>query len=100
MGFNILPNPPVGVIGQHPKRTNMSKMEPEATEFLKRIVWSLSSGLVWLFFNIGFGIYKGWMVPEHGLQVSNIIFYAWMIISLALLIWINYRIWRKKFPHG
>ena len=78
----------------------MSQMEDDAAEFLKRVVWSLSSGLLWLIINLGVGIYAGWMVPENGITLGNIIFYLWMLISLGVLIWINYKIWKKKFPHG
>ncbi len=78
----------------------MSEMEEDASRFLKRVVWSLSSGLLWLFINLGLGIYNGWMVPVHGITIGNIIFYIWMGISLGLLIWVNYKIWKEKFPHG
>ncbi len=78
----------------------MSQMEDDAAQFLKRVVWSLSSGLLWLIINLGIGIYAGWMVPENGITLGNIIFYIWMGLSLGLLIYINYQIWKKKFPHG
>ena len=78
----------------------MSQMEDDAAQFLKRVVWSLSSGLLWLIINLGIGIYAGWMVPENGITLGNIIFYIWMLLSLGLLIYVNYRIWKKKFPHG
>ncbi|MFM9908810.1 MAG: hypothetical protein ACKVOW_05660 [Chitinophagaceae bacterium] len=78
----------------------MSEMEEDASRFLKRIVWSLSSGLVWMFINLGMGIYNGWMVPKEKIGITNIIFYIWMVVSLILLIWINRRIWKDKFPHG
>jgi len=78
----------------------MSQMEDDAAQFLKRVVWSLSSGLLWLIINLGVGIYAGWMVPENGITLGNIIFYIWMVFSLGLLIYVNYQIWKKKFPHG
>lgn len=75
-------------------------MEPEVRRFLKRIVQSLSLGLLWLFINLTIGIYVGLMVPEHELTIGNIIFYIWMAVSLAALLWVLYRIWKEKFPHG
>jgi hypothetical protein len=78
----------------------MSQIEQETTRFLKRIIWSLSSGLVWLFINFGVGIYNGWMVPRGEIKLANIIFYIWMLLSSGILIWINYKIWKEKFPHG
>jgi FtsH-binding integral membrane protein len=74
--------------------------QDDPRDFLRRIVWTLSLGLVWLVATIGIGTYAGLMVPEKKLTIGNIIFYGWMLISLAGLIWVNYRIWKKKFPHG
>lgn len=78
----------------------MDLMEDDTKDFLKRIVWTVSSGLAWLFFTLGLGAYNGWMVPEHGIRTANIIFYVWAAISTTALIWFNLRIWKKKFPHG
>ncbi|MBC7850070.1 MAG: hypothetical protein H7Y31_10050 [Chitinophagaceae bacterium] len=78
----------------------MSEIEDDASNFLKRIVWSISSVLVWLFINVAIGIYNGWMIPENGVKIGNIIFYIWFVVSLSILIWINYKIWKEKFPHG
>ena len=75
-------------------------MEDDAKDFLRRIVWSLSLGLLWLVTNIGIGAYNRLLVPEGTITTGNIIFYIWMVVSLTALIWINYRIWKKKFPHG
>ena len=55
-------------------------------------------GLVWLITNIAVGAYNDLFTPTG--TTGNIIFYCWMVISLATLIWLNYRIWKKKFPHG
>ncbi|NII24404.1 hypothetical protein HB364_04910 [Pseudoflavitalea sp. X16] len=78
----------------------MAYEQDDPRDFLRRIVWTLSLGLVWLVGTIGIGTYAGLMVPEKKLTIGNIIFYGWMLISLAGLIWVNYRIWKKKFPHG
>lgn len=78
----------------------MSYAEDDPRDFLRRVVWSLSLGLVWLVSTIGIGTYAGLMVPEKRLTIANFIFYIWMGLSLVALIWINVRIWKKKFPHG
>lgn len=78
----------------------MGYEQDDPRDFLRRIVWTLSLGLVWLVATIGIGTYAGLMVPDKKLTIGNIIFYGWMLISLAGLIWVNYRIWKKKFPHG
>ena len=75
-------------------------IEDEVNDFLKRIVWSVSLGFLWLVLTLGIGAYNHLLVPENGLSLGHIIFYIWGVGSLVGLIWINYRIWRKKFPHG
>lgn len=78
----------------------MPYAQDDPRDFLRRVVWSLSLGLVWLVSNIGIGTYTGLMVPDKNVTTGNILFYVWMATSLAALIWINVRIWKKKFPHG
>jgi len=78
----------------------MSKMESDAKDLLRRVVWSISLGLLWLITTLGIGTYNGLLVPEKGLRTSNIIFYLWMAASLVGLVWINIIIWKKKIPHG
>jgi hypothetical protein len=75
-------------------------IENDVKDFLKRIVWSVSLGFLWLVLTLGVGAYNQLLVPENGLSIGNIIFYIWMAGSLVFLIWVNVRIWRKKFPHG
>jgi hypothetical protein len=74
--------------------------DPDPREFLKRIVWTIFLALLWLVLTLGIGTYNQLLVPEKELTTGNIIFYAWMVISLIALIWANIRIWKKKFPHG
>ncbi len=69
-------------------------------DFLKRIVWTIFLAFLWLMLTLGIGAYNQLLVPAKKLTAGNIIFYSWMLISLAALIWINIRIWSKKFPHG
>lgn len=78
----------------------MGLMEDDVRDFLKRIVWTVSSGFLWLTITVGIGAYTGLLVPEHGLRFSNIIFYIWGVGSLAALVYMYIRIWSKKFPHG
>lgn len=75
-------------------------VEDEVKDFLKRIVWSVSLGFLWLTLTLGIGAYNQLLVPENGLSIGNIIFYIWGVGSLITLIWVYVRIWRKKFPHG
>jgi FtsH-binding integral membrane protein len=78
----------------------MSMMEDEVKDFMRRIVWSLSLGLLWLITTLGIGSYNHLLVPDPHITIGNIIFYIWFVASLATLIWIYIRIWKKRFPHG
>lgn len=78
----------------------MSRMEHDAKDLLRRVVWSISLALLWLITTIGIGAYNGLLVPEKGLRITNIIFYVWMVASLVGLVRINIIIWKKKIPHG
>ena len=78
----------------------MSMMEDDVKDFLKRIVWTVSSGFLWLTITLGIGAYNNLFVPDPTLSIGNIIFYFWASGSLAALIYLYIRIWKKKFPHG
>ncbi len=78
----------------------MSMMEDDVKDFLKRIVWTVSSGFLWLTITLGIGAYNNLLVPDNGITIGNIIFYIWGAGSLAGLLYMYSRIWKKKFPHG
>jgi hypothetical protein len=75
-------------------------MEHDIRDFLKRIVWTVFSMFLWLTLTVGIGAYNNLLVPEHGISIGNIIFYIWSAGSLAALVYLYIRIWKKKFPHG
>ena len=39
----------------------MSMMEPEVKDFLKKVLQSVFTGLLWMMINMIAGIYFGWM---------------------------------------
>lgn len=70
-------------------------LDPEVTKYFKKIIRSLFAGLMWLIINITGGIYYGLAFRESYSRIVNILFYAWLAASLALLLWYYYRVWRK-----
>ena len=78
----------------------MGGLEPEVKDFLKRIVWSVFLGLLWLMLNTTFGIYFNLLFVEDKISFGNIIYYLFFLLSLVGLIWFYYKTWSKKFPHG
>ena len=78
----------------------MNNEESDVQDFLQRIVRSLTAFLGWLFLNMTGGIFAGYLFFTGTPGLGNIIFYAWMIGSLAALLWYLNKTWKKKFPAG
>jgi hypothetical protein len=75
-------------------------MEPEAREFLRRVLFTVLFGLAWLFVNMTLGIYFD-LMPIYGRpDVWNIGYYIFFAGSGVLYVRFLLRTWRKKFPHG
>jgi hypothetical protein len=74
----------------------MSEMEPEVSEFLKKIVWSLSAIMVWMLINILFGIKWGYALFETGHTLGSVIFYTWIMISSYFLFRLYQKFWGQK----
>ena len=71
-------------------------MEPGVRAYLLRILYSLTAGLFWLFITMTGGIYMGWLFFEGNMKTGNIVFYSFMVLTFALLVWYLARLWNKK----
>jgi hypothetical protein len=78
----------------------MDMMEPEVKDFLKKVIQSVFLGLLWMMVNMIAGIFFGLMFINDRVSAGNIIFYIFLTLSLAGLLFFYYRTWKKKFPHG
>jgi NADH:ubiquinone oxidoreductase subunit 3 (subunit A) len=74
----------------------MSGMEPEAQDFLKRIVQTVSMGILFLLLHMTFGLYLNWAFFEGAPRIGNIVYYVILILSLTGLIYFYYRLWKGK----
>ena len=74
----------------------MSGMEPEAQEFLKRIVQTVSVGILFMLLHMTFGLYLNWGFFEGTPRLGNIIYYIVFLASLSGLIYFYYRLWKGK----
>ncbi|MFY7840528.1 MAG: hypothetical protein ACOVP7_09635 [Lacibacter sp.] len=74
----------------------MSGMEPETQEFLKRIVQTVSVGMLFMLLHMTFGLYLNWGFFEGSPTIGNIIYYIVFLASLAGLIYFYYRLWKGK----
>ncbi len=75
----------------------MSGMEPEAQEFLKRIVQTVSTGILFLLLHMTFGLYLNWGFFEGTPRLGNIIYYIVFLASLSGLIYFYYGCGRGRY---
>lgn len=68
-------------------------MEPEITLFLKKILWTLSTLLLWMMVNILFGLKWEYAIPAAERALGSAIFYGWMLISLFFLFKLYKKYW-------
>ncbi len=78
----------------------MSSIEPEARDFLRKIVWSIFYGIVFMMVNMTLGIYVGLFFPGERPSIWNILYYLFFLFTVFLLVRYYYRTWKQKFPHG
>ena len=71
-------------------------MEDDAKRFLRKIVSTLSVAILWMLINMTWGIYLGWMIVEDHVRTGNILFYAWFVISLGLMLFYFSKLWGTK----
>ena len=71
-------------------------MEPKVIQYLKRIIKTISVGLLWMIINTKLGIANNYAFVEGGVKTSNIVFYVWFIISLAAMLFYLYKIWKTN----
>ena len=73
----------------------VSEIEPEIKTFLKRVLQTVTAMVVWAFISMFFGLYLEWAIVHDHFNTFNLIFYTWFLVSLAGLIYVFVRIWKK-----
>jgi hypothetical protein len=63
-------------------------------KYFRKIIYSFSFGMLWLTANVTAGIYFG-LAYERDQPLLIILFYAFFVFSLFLLLRYYYRTWRK-----
>lgn len=69
--------------------------DPEVKKYLKKILQTISFGLLWLMTGVTAGIYLELGDTSSKPVIGTILFYASMAISLLLLIRYLYNTWKK-----
>ena len=69
-------------------------MEPKIIQYLKRIVKTISIGLLWMIIKSRIGITSNYAFIEGKIKLGNIIFYSWFIVSLAAMLYYFFKVWK------
>jgi NADH:ubiquinone oxidoreductase subunit 3 (subunit A) len=72
-------------------------MEPEVRAFLKRVLKTVSAGMLFLLFHMTAGLYFNWAFFEGSIRAGNIIYYVIFLLSLSGLIYYLWRLWKGTF---
>lgn len=69
--------------------------DPEVKKYLRKVLQTISLGLLWLMTGVTAGIYFELGHTNGKLVIGTILFYAVMAISLVMLIRYLYKMWKK-----
>lgn len=75
-------------------------MEPNFIHYLKQIIKTLLVFLVWMTVNIKFGILDNHAFFNDKIQMNNIIFYAWLLISSIIVVVYLIKLWSEKYKQN
>jgi len=72
-------------------------MDPGVSEYLKRILNTISFTVLWMAINSTAGIMYQFAYLQEGvgIKVENIIFYLWLVLSFIALLYYLIRLWKK-----
>ncbi|MDB5247724.1 MAG: hypothetical protein JWQ40_2118 [Segetibacter sp.] len=71
-------------------------MEPEMVAFLKRVGKSLTVGFIWLAINATAAIKGDNAFIGNHITIANVVFYAWFVISIIVMVIIFKKMWGGK----
>jgi hypothetical protein len=69
--------------------------DPEVSRFFRKIINSISFGLVWLMSAVTAGFYFGLAYRADIPVIYIILFYAALLLTFLLLLRYLYRLWKK-----
>ena len=69
--------------------------DPEVKKYFRKILNSISMGLLWMMIMVTLGIYFQLAYQGEKPLIYTILFYVVLLASLSLLIFYYYRTWKK-----
>ena len=74
-------------------------IEPEVKDFLKRVMQTVSTGMLFLLVHMTFGLYLNWGFYENNIKLGNVIYYLFFAGSFAGLIYYYYKLWKDRLKN-
>ncbi len=75
-------------------------MDPNFIHYIKQIIKTLVVFLVWMTINIKLGILDNHAFFENKIQMNNIFFYAWLLISLSVVVIYLIKLWGEPYKQN
>lgn len=72
-----------------------SGWDPEVKKYFRKILNSISMGLIWMMSMVTAGIYFQLAYSDGRPVIYTILFYIVLLVTLAMLIFYFYKTWRK-----
>ena len=69
--------------------------DPEVKKYFKKVLFSITYGLIWLMTMAWLGFYKGYAIMGDKPGIAVILFYVFLIITFGLLLRYYYHTWKK-----
>jgi hypothetical protein len=76
-----------------------SGIEPEVRDFLKRVMQTVSTGMLFLLVHMTFGLYLNWGFYESQITIGNVVYYIFLLGSFAGLIYYYYKLWKDRLKN-
>lgn len=72
-------------------------MEPEIKAFFKKVSLTILSVILWLSIHLFIGINLSWAFFNDTIEIGNLIYYFFLLITFTILVKIIFRIWKNEF---
>lgn len=73
----------------------MNQMEPDIRDYLRKVLKTVSAGMLFLIFHMTIGIFLNWAFFEGTIGVGNILYYILLLATLGGLIAYFMRLWKR-----
>ena len=73
----------------------MSHEEPDIRIYLRKVLKTVSAGMLFLLFHMTVGIYLNWGFFEGSIGIGNIIYYLLILATLGGFVYYLLKVWRQ-----